>query len=503
MANPSDAYSIVPLAAGMTDSQVMESPQPTADPNDPRTSSISDFKKEKGQSGTLVLSGFINGEEYNKDLIGRAGLMAYDQMRKSDATVSMSLKILKLPILAATWDVDAASDSDEDQYIARCVKNALFERINWQDTLREFLTHLEFGYYVGEKVFCPAVFENRLVLTLKKIGSRKQTSILKWTQADGTPGITQVTGTGGIFSIPSDKLVVITNEREGNNFAGVSVLRPAYKHYYIKNQLYQISAIAHERQGLGVVYIQPPDNVDEDDRLKAQEAARNIRAAEDAYIEVPQGWIIEFMDMKGHTTIDPSVDITHHDHQIMKNVLAPFMDMGSHKGSGGTRSSSQDQSKYLDLNLEAIANNIMAVLQREVVQQLVDMNFNVTEYPKLRHSGLGETDITAMSTAMSMLADANLFTPTAETEKGIRAMLNQPELDEDYENNYENRPKNKPANGGTSPEALAAQAAAQTALDNANKPDLPAGDEPSATAAAEIRKVIAATDRVIQHYERT
>ena len=443
----------VPNALVLTGPGAPENPEPTGDPNVPILPKVADLKDERGQTGTLVLSGFISGEEYNSDLIGTAGLAVWDRMRKSDAAVSATLKLMKLPIKASKWGVDPAGDTDDDAFRARFIDDALLKRIDWEMTLSEILTFLEFGHAVLEKVYEVSTFEGRTVITLKKLAFRKQLSILKWLQVDGTAGITQITGTGGVFSIPADKLVVLTNEREGNNYAGVSILRPAYKHWYIKDQLYQISAIAHERQGLGVVSITPPDNADEGDRAKAISAAQNIRANESAYIEVPSGWTVDFMDMKGHTTIDPNNDITHHNRMIWTNILGQFMEMGSHSGSGGTRSSSQDQSKYLDLNLESVANNIKTTLQREVIKQLIDLNFNVTEndYPQLRHSDLGETNIQTISAAIAALTAVNMITPTAETEGAIRDVLNLPELDERYADDYENRPKVVAETGGLDP----------------------------------------------------
>jgi predicted Rdx family selenoprotein len=486
-----DGYIQTLSASGVA---IPESPQPISDPTLPMVVKKEELAEEIGQSGTLVFGGFINGEEYNTDLIGRAGLQIYEEMRKSDAAVGATLKLLKLPIRSAKFFVEPASEDAQDVKVAEFIEDALMNQIDWQLTLSEMLTFLEFGHYVGELVFMPKVFQGSTVITLKKIAFRKQTTILKWTQADGQPGITQVTGTGGVFSIPADKLMVLTNEREGNNYAGVSVLRPAYKHYYIKDQLYKISAIAHERQGLGVVYIQPPDNADEGDRGKAIEAAQNIRANENAYIEVPKNWIIEFMDMKGHTTIDPEKDISHHNRMIWTNILGQFMEMGSHKGSGGTQSSSQDQSKYLDMNLESIANNICDVLQRQVIRKLVDINFNVKEYPILKHSALNETDISKITTAMAILANANLLTPTADTEKTTREMLNLPDLDEEYEEDYNSRPKNTPT-------TLDAKQALDAATANASN-----GNPPSADDVAEVKKAaesaLEATDRMIKFYER-
>jgi len=49
-----------------------------------------------------------------------------------------------------------------------------------------------------------------------------------------------------------DSVSAFTNGKEGENWEGVSLLRPAYKPWFMKSTLEKIDAIAHERQSLGV-----------------------------------------------------------------------------------------------------------------------------------------------------------------------------------------------------------------------------------------------------------
>src|SRR5436309_1117832 len=72
---------------------------------------------EIGGTGTTAYGGIIL-TEYNPDLRGLRGIQTYDKMRKNDAKVRATLRLVKSPILSAQWYMDPASNSDEDKYIA-------------------------------------------------------------------------------------------------------------------------------------------------------------------------------------------------------------------------------------------------------------------------------------------------------------------------------------------------------------------------------------------------
>ncbi|KKM15368.1 hypothetical protein LCGC14_1696760, partial [marine sediment metagenome] len=79
---------------------------------------------------------------------------------------------------------------------------------------------------------------------------------------------------------PEEKLILFANEKEGDNFRGVSLLRPAYKSWYFKEAFEKIDAISFERQGVGIPVFKMPTNATPDDREKAEEIGKNLRANE-------------------------------------------------------------------------------------------------------------------------------------------------------------------------------------------------------------------------------
>lgn len=388
--------------------------------------------KEIGESGTRIINGFITGEEYNQDLRGRRMYEIYEEMRRGNATIKAMLSSVKLPIASATWSVQPASDDPTDVEAAALVEANLTEVLNFQSVLNEALTHLDFGFAVFEKCWGVEQIDGKWRVVLSKLAFRKQTTVYKWETEDGKPGITQMNAMGKTFSIPASKLLVITNAQEGENYEGVSILRPAYQSWYIINQLYKIDAIGHERQALGVVDVQYPKGASDKDIRKVERLARNVRANEEAYISHPEGWSVGFMDMKAHTLKDIGPSVSHHNRQITLSAMAQWLMIGAENGSG-TRSAGEDQSSMFELANQAVANNIASDFNSQVIKQLVDLNFNVSAYPRLVVSRVGRENLKELADTFKTLVDAGGITPYEQDEEFLRKLMHLPMPQEENE----------------------------------------------------------------------
>ena len=389
--------------------------------NKPKTNEI-------GASGTLIFSGLISQEEYNRKLTGAQGIKVYDEMRRSDATVKASLKVCKLPIQSTEWRIDPASDSEEDQKTAEFIDQILLKGMTqpFDDFLRQALTMYDFGFSVFEIVYNKVTIEGKDYIGVEKLAFRKQSTVYAWETSDHQPGITQLIGDGSTYSIPLERLLIFTNEQEGDNYEGISLLRAAYKHWYMKDVLYKIDALAFERQGLGVLTFTAPPDASEQDRAKARVYARNQRANEQGYLEAPEGFKFEYLDMKAGATRDPEASISHHDRQILVNVLAQFLTIGS-KSSSGSFSVGEDQRELLMQSLEETAKNIASTLTK-VVKFLVDLNFPGKAYPTVAFESLSSQDLAMMSDAISKLLTAGAITAEPKLEEYLRATMNLPEI---------------------------------------------------------------------------
>lgn len=386
---------------------------------------------EKGVQGLIVMDGMITNDEFNRELTGPDAITIYEKMRRGDGTVKAALLAVKLPILAAKWDLEPASDSTQDVFIRDFVKDNLFEGMTrtFSQTLREILRFLDYGVMIHEKIFENRVFEGQTYIGLKKLAPRMPGTVEKWNAGEGKDGITQ-NFEGKEYKIPIEKLLINVNEQIGDDWWGESMLRSAYRHWYTKDVLYKIDAIKHERQGIGVPYFKKPQNASPEDVKKARKLMKNLRGHEQAWIEMIEHWEFGFMDMHVPGTSDMMPSITHHDQKILLSVLAQFLSLGSDKETGSF-ALSRDHSSLFYLALQAVADQVAQALDRFVIKQLVDINFSVTEYPTMRYDALGSTDFGVLAEALSKLTGAKLLMPEVSLEQFLRNAMNLPELDEE------------------------------------------------------------------------
>jgi 2'-5' RNA ligase/phage gp29-like protein len=382
---------------------------------------------ELGQSGTIINYGQISGEEYNPDLLGYRKFQKYNEMRLGNASISTSLEAVKLPIISARYTVKPASDDPIDVEIAEKLDFNLFTHLDWKQVVRESLTYLDFGFSVQEEVYEAGEIRGTTMIILDKLGFRKQTTIEKFETQDHQAGVTQATANGHTASIPMNKLLLLSHKREGDNYEGVSLLRTAYANWYYVTTYYKIDAVGYERQALGVVDIEYPNGSDPKSIEALENAARNIRANGQSFISRPAGYNVGWMDMKAGTLKDPTGAIDHHIREIAKNVMAQFLEIGS-KGSSGAYSSSQTQYELFILAVQAVADAFVDAFNRQVVKTWVDLNYNVTEYPKLQVTRIGDENMEAMVKSISLLVEAGVLTPTDEDEAFFRDKLDLPEL---------------------------------------------------------------------------
>lgn len=398
-------------------------------------------RAEIGDSGTLTTGGIIF-EEYNAQLQGIQGVKKFDEMRKSDGTVRAAMLVTSLPIRRAEWYVKPAGTETKDQEVANFVQSALMEWIDgmtWDDVLRQALLMLPFGVMVFEKVYGLKDCEGKQYVTLKKLAPRLPKSIQGWELDDKTFGIQQIRQDGVLAQIPGSKLLIFVNEREGDNWWGTSMLRAAYKHWYYKDKFYKIDAMAFERQGMGVPVMKMPNGYTESDERKAKIVLENLRADGKQYIIMPTGYEFEFANMGASSTRDPQNSISHHNKEILQSVLAQFLELGMSASGSGSRAVSMDHSELFLKAMEAIAGTIVDEFNKNLIPELVDLNFNdVKKYPKLDFAGIEKVDVDALSKAYASFVTSGALTPTDDDQQYIRGALGLPprsqeDIDKDAE----------------------------------------------------------------------
>jgi hypothetical protein len=390
---------------------------------------------ELGGTGTQISpfsrdgAGFVTELDYNSDLIAPLSYDVYDKMRKGDGQVKAALNCIKLPLLNAEWSLEPASDSPLDRMIAETLEEDLFGGMNvsWSTWFRQMLLHLDYGVMPFEKVWR---LDDSGLIRLRKLASRHPRTVYQWlvNAQGGLAGIRQIAPPFFMLvDIPVDKLLVFTNDLEGSDYRGTSILRAAYKHWFIKDKLYIVQGIAIEKRATGIdVGTLSGEAINDAHKQAMERALMTLTAHQRQFFIEVEGQTKYRTDLPRGTFMDPQGAIEHHDLRILRALMAEFIALGA--GALGSQALSRDKTSYFLLALGGIADTICDTVNSHLIQQWVDYNWLGAAYPRLRYSRLEQRDITSFADAIQKLTAAGALTPDMSVEEESRDMLSLPDL---------------------------------------------------------------------------
>lgn len=380
-------------------------------------------RKQYGATGTVNYQGFISGHEYSNDLKGTKLLDVVDKMM-SDGTVWGSYMLVTLPLRAATWSIEPGDNKDAAEW----VEKTLFDlgEDEWDEFLVNALDYLPYGRMLFEMVW--AFDEDEKKWFWQRLAPRLPKTILRWNRKGGKlDSVTQLAqeddGVHCEMTIPAEKLVLFVNMKKGDNYEGRSIFRAAYKHWFYKEQFYLISALAGERQGLGVPWMKHPPNLDDEDKAKVMKVLENLRSHQSLGVRLEAGYEFGIEGVTGET-MDMMPWVKHHDERIAAQVLAQFSMLGT--TDTGSRSVGEVQQDPYYMALQAVAKQVEAQVNK-AIRILVDVNFaGVKEYPKLSCSKMMAKNMKVMSEALKNLCTAGFDFSDPETQEYVRELFDLP-----------------------------------------------------------------------------
>jgi hypothetical protein len=324
-------------------------------------------------------------------------IAVFNRMRRQDAQVSSVLRAVTSPIMRTQWEIDGTGCRPEvTEFIASNlglpIKGADPEgshgarlrgrdRFSWSAHVKASLLMLPFGHAFFEQVYR---YDENGMARLRKLAHRPQQTITEVNVArDGGlvsivqagPGWNGIAGalSTGDTTIPVNRLVAYALDREGGNWLGNSLLRPAYKNWLLKDQALRTWSISIDRNGIGLpIYKAAPNEKSLD---SGREMAEDARGGANAGGAVPNGADLE---LKGVTGTLPDIEkfVRYQDEQIARAVLAHFLNLGTQTGSWALGSTFAD---FFTLSLQAIAEDFRDVSSSHIVEDLVDINFGRSE----------------------------------------------------------------------------------------------------------------------------
>jgi hypothetical protein len=386
---------------------------------------ISENFISRGSTGTEIYSGRFF-EEYLSDFLNMPQSMdIYDKMRRTDSQVQALRNVVRNPILGANWSVTPVDDTDEEKKIKRFIEFILFEDISypsngksktWPQFVSEALTMIDFGYSLFEVIH--KVEMNHPVwgnyIGLKDIAYRSQKTIEEWNLScnGGLESVRQCAD-GDLsvdVNIPGEDLLVMTINKEGDNYEGISLLRSIYGNWKRKCLYYKLQAIGMERGALGV----PKGKMDatlaqseaEFNKLKAM--LERYTSNESGFILHPEGTEIDMFSLKYDSK---SVDeaINNEDKRMAKAFNAGFLELGMSGGSGSYALGTDISDMQLN-GIQYIANIIADEISRKVITPLVKANFGHREkYPKMTATRINDKAGKEKAEIIVMLKNAGVI----------------------------------------------------------------------------------------------
>lgn len=418
---------------------------------------------ELGATGLRRTTGYVD-EEFLAQLRGRKAVQIYREMSDNEAIIGALLFAVERLLREVDWRVEPATDDDEGKKAAEFVEQCMEDMSQtWDDTISEILTMLPYGFSWHEIVYKKRVgpWENsptrRSKHTDGKIGWRKlpiraQETMLRWV-FDDSGGIKAMVQMAPpyykIVPIPIEKSLLFRPKFAKGNPEGRSMLRNAYRPWYIKKRLEEIALIGMERDlaGLPVAkvprdYLAAAQGTDKGKMVDAyRKMVRAVRRDEQEGLILPLDYDdkgnplfdFELLTSGGTRQFDIIGYIQQLEQRMLMTVLADFILVGHE--SVGSYSLHTDKSGLFRTAINSIAQSIADVFNMYAIPRLFAVNgWKLDQLPQLKPSDVDPPDLTQLGQFMTQMTSAGMtWFPDPELEKFIRQAARLPELTPEQE----------------------------------------------------------------------
>jgi succinate dehydrogenase flavin-adding protein (antitoxin of CptAB toxin-antitoxin module) len=406
----------------------------------------------RGVSGTDISAGTFT-EEYLNTLTSTEAADVYDEMRRSDSQIKMLLRIVKSPVISASWGVEAVDDSDEEQFIRDFIEHVLIEDIGnpttgkyktWSEFIQEAMSCVEFGYSMFEVV-------NKVVLNhelygdyigIKDLGWRSPRTIEEWIlRCDGSIDYVRQITEGDLYrdvNIFGENIIIISPHKEGDNYEGISDLRPIYGNWFRKNYLNKLQMIGIERSATGVPKaIIPSGQINSPEQAALEDILKAFVSHQKNYILQPEGWELDNFSTS-HDAEHVKDAIVQEDVRMSKAFLANFLELGL-SGKGGSFALGTDLSDIFFASVNFYPDRIREVVDRRVIRPLVNAKFGKRQkYPKTVVSGINDKAGKEFAEILKNMSEADLIQSSDKLKAFVHRTYKLPDFVEDQEESESN-----------------------------------------------------------------
>jgi len=420
---------------------------------------------EVGRTGLRRVGGYVE-EEFLPQLRGRKAVEVYREISNNSPIAGAMLYAIEQLLRQIEWRVEAASTSTEDRADAEFVEQCMNDMSHsWSDLMAEILTMLPYGwswhYLVYKRRVGPWEKDprRRSKYTDGRIGWRKipirgQETLLRWI-FDETGGIKAMVQ----LSPPDYKTVVMPIEHSllfrttaaKNNPEGYSLLRRAYRPWFMLKRLEEYEAVGVERDLTGLPvgkvpadYLDPNAPKAKRDMVEAyRKMVTSVRRNEQEGLVLPQAFdqdtkqpLFDFalLTSGGSRQFNTDGIIQRYETRILMTILADFI-MTGHENSGASYALHTDKSGLFRTAINSIAQGIADVFNRHAIPRLFALNgMKPAELPTIVPNDVDPPDLGQLAQFMTAMTQAGVqWFPDPELEKFLRDAARLPALDEQIE----------------------------------------------------------------------
>lgn len=412
------------------------------------------YGEARGTPGTRIFAGIIK-EEWRGTLNNYTQL--YDEinrMRFEHGAAHALLQIVKLPLMAAKYDIVPASQDPRHLEQAALARHNLIDGglgHPFRKFQREALTYIDFGFSVFEPIWRRKDFIYRddsgktikVIRNMKmihKFGFRSQRTIQYWlwTQDNKFNGAHQMAldpkGRSVNIDLFVPDILVYTHQMEGDNFIGWPLGRAMYPHWKRIEETYWIELIGIIKNAIGFPYMQEKDiagvKANKEDFDSAEDFVRLIQAGEQMSGAIGRLWDLKELEGKINTDAIHN-QIMHQLTMMALSVLADFTLLGTMAQTGAFNVADVKRD-YFDLSEEDRVSVFVDNTNEYAIKRIIDENYDVTDgmYPKLKCMGISKDNLAAWAQNAKTLIDSMLVTPDRPLKEFVRAKFDFPKIDD-------------------------------------------------------------------------
>lgn len=431
--------------------------------------------REVGSSGLRYFAGWPY-EEFLPQLQGRYGAQQFREMMDNSATIGGIMFSIQSTLRQVEWRCLPADDSPDAQVGADFINSCREDMAHtWEDLIAENLSMLGYGFAPHEIVYkrrlgrdpgpdpmrpghdLPKSEYDDGLIGWRKMPLRGQDTILKWflDENGAIKGLTQQPWIGVLVDIPIDKMLLFRPTQHKNNPQGRSILRTAFRAYYMTKRMEEQEAILAERMG-GVPVVKIPQalflqaqNGDGNARIALEsykKMAVNVRIDEQMGIVLPSDvfptatgsgsapmYSFELATPQGGrgSALNFQESITRYSINMLTSVLADFLQLGHE--ARGTQSLAVSKVDMFFLAIEGYLNSMAAIYNRYAIPRLWALNgMDFDLMPKLEPDLAQRLDLDVLSNYVLRLSQSGMpLFPNEELQSYLSDAAGLPDVTDD------------------------------------------------------------------------